>query len=71
MIEYQEKELKEEGKCLSCNRIITNKGSIVCPCCTRNGVKTGGTLLTGALGVISTVALGKKIFGGILGGKKS
>ena len=39
MIEYQEKELKEEGKCLSCHRLITNKGSIVCPCCTRNGAK--------------------------------
>ena len=61
MIEYQEKELKEEGKCLSCNRIITNKGSIICPCCTRNGVKTGGVVVTGLVGVISAVALGKNL----------
>lgn len=61
MIEYQEKELKEEGKCLSCHRIITNKGSIVCPCCTRNGVKTGGAVLAGVAGVISAVALGKNL----------
>lgn len=39
MIEYQEKELKEEGKCLFCHRILTNKGSIICPCCTRSGGK--------------------------------
>lgn len=49
MIEYQEKELKEEGRCLSCHRIITNKGSIVCPCCTRNGVKIGGAVLAGVV----------------------
>lgn len=61
MIEYQEKELKEEGKCLSCHRIITNKGSIVCPCCTRNGVKIGGAVLAGVAGVISAVALGKNL----------
>lgn len=61
MIEYQEKELKEEGRCLSCNRIITNKGSIICPCCTRNGVKIGGEVVTGLVGVISTVALGKNL----------
>lgn len=61
MIEYQEKELKEEGRCLSCNRIITNKGSIICPCCTRNGVKTGGVVVTGLVGVISAVALGKNL----------
>ena len=64
MIEYQEKELKEEGKRLSCHRIITNKGRIVCPCCTRNGAKVCGTLAAGALGVISAVALGKSILGG-------
>lgn len=61
MIEYQEKELKEEGRCLSCNRIITNKGSIICPCCTRNGVKIGGVVVTGLVGVISAVALGKNL----------
>ena len=61
MIEYQEKELKEEGRCLSCNRLITNKGSIICPCCTRNGVKTGGVVVTGLVGVISAVALGKNL----------
>lgn len=49
MIEYQEKELKEEGRCLSCHRIITNKGSIVCPCCTRNGVKIGGAVFAGVV----------------------
>ena len=49
MIEYQEKELKEEGRCLSCHRIITNKGSIVCPCCTRNSAKIGGAVLAGVV----------------------
>lgn len=61
MIEYQEKELKEEGKCLFCHRIITNKGSIVCPCCTRNSAKTCGALAAGVLvagGVI--IAIGSR-----------
>lgn len=49
MIEYQETEVKEEGRCLFCHRIITNKGSIICPCCTRNCVKIGVAVLAGAV----------------------
>ena len=59
MIEYKEKELKKERKCLHCHRILTNKGSIICPCCTRSGVKIGIAVLAG-VGVIAA-ALGKNL----------